>query len=394
MSDPTAGPLPDEPAANTPGDRADVLQQTWQALTAGRVVALPTETGYVLAAHLGQPAALARLAALLPAARRFLGVRSASDARLLLPSLAPVGLRLARRFWPGPLLLEVPGAKNAVAAQLPAEVFDAAGTLRLRLPGSDLLVHLLPVLGGPVLLAEVPEPPAGTPEEQCSGEAILKGLGVQADLLVEEGPRPPRPRPTTVAVLGEHWHVVGEGVLTRDALERSLVTVVVFVCTGNTCRSPLAEALFKKRLADRLGCPVADLQGRGFFVLSAGLAAMMKQAAAEEAVAVAQAHGADLTGHASRPLTEDLTGQADFLFAMTRGHLAGLEDAYPRLGTVPRLVRADGVDVADPIGQSLEVYEECARQLSQALEPLVEEVLAAAVFHGKDPLAGRREGQS
>ena len=51
--------------------------------------------------------------------------------------------------------------------------------------------------------------------------------------------------------------------------------LIVFICTGNTCRSPLAEALCKKRLSDRLGCGVEELPGHGFSVVSAGLAASM-----------------------------------------------------------------------------------------------------------------------
>ena len=94
-----------------------------------------------------------------------------------------------------------------------------------------------------------------------------------------------------------------------EVLTQRAGTVILFVCTGNTCRSPLAEALFKKQLADRLGCGVGDLAGKGFFVHSAGLAAMMGGPAAAEAVAVAASYGADLSHHASRPLSEELAAQ-------------------------------------------------------------------------------------
>ena len=99
------------------------------------------------------------------------------------------------------------------------------------------------------------------------------------------------------------WSVVRAGVVDDATLARLSPYTIVFVCTGNTCRSPLAEALFKKKLADRLGCPVEELSRRGFLVISAGLAAMMGAAAADEAVEAAQDYGADLSGHLSRPLT-------------------------------------------------------------------------------------------
>src|SRR6516165_10637865 len=96
---------------------------------------------------------------------------------------------------------------------------------------------------------------------------------------------------------------------------------ILFVCTGNTCRSPLAQALCARLLADRLGCEPADLPARGFFVQSAGLAAMIGAEATPEAAAIAREHGADLSGHKSQPLTLDLLAQTDLLFAMTEAHL-------------------------------------------------------------------------
>ena len=69
------------------------------------------------------------------------------------------------------------------------------------------------------------------------------------------------------------------------------------MCTGNTCRSPLAEALAKKVLADRLGCTADELPGRGFWVLSAGVSAYGGGPASEESVTVAAEFGADLSGH-------------------------------------------------------------------------------------------------
>ena len=121
-------------------------------------------------------------------------------------------------------------------------------------------------------------------------------------------------------VEGGSWKVVRPGAVSDDALRRQAACLVVFVCTGNTCRSPLAEGLFKARLAGRLGCTAAELPERGFHVLSAGMAAMSGGPAADEAVAVARSYGADLTGHRSRPLAPDLAAQADYLIAMTRGH--------------------------------------------------------------------------
>jgi protein-tyrosine phosphatase len=192
--------------------------------------------------------------------------------------------------------------------------------------------------------------------------------------VLDDGPCPYPQGSTVVGVHADTWQVLRPGVVGADLIRQQTACLIVFVCTGNTCRSPLAEALCKKRLADRLGCPAEELPARGFRVHSAGLAAAAGGAAAAEAEEVARSYGGDLSGHHSRPLTPELAAQADYLVAMTRGHLRALADHYPRLGAAPRLLHPAG-DVADPIGHAQPVYEECGRQIWENLGPLVAEIL-------------------
>jgi protein-tyrosine phosphatase len=213
---------------------------------------------------------------------------------------------------------------------------------------------------------------------RLAGPLVLGPAGAEAvasaDLVVEDnGERSLQPT-TVVRLEGGTWSLIEPGGLSEEQVRQLSACLVVFVCTGNTCRSPLAEALCKKRLADRLGCSVAELPGRGLVVLSAGLSALPGGPAAAEAVAVAQQYGGDLSGHRSRPLTPELAAQADFLVAMTRSHLRALEGCFPRLGAVPRLLDARGQDIADPIGQDQSVYEQCGQQIWHHLEGLLAEI--------------------
>jgi protein-tyrosine-phosphatase len=146
---------------------------------------------------------------------------------------------------------------------------------------------------------------------------------------------------------------------------------VVFVCTGNTCRSPLAAALAARRWSGDLA------------VASAGLQAAEAQPAAEPARIVAAERGCDLRAHRSRFLDDELLASADWIIGMTRSHVAQINARLrrrppgaptPRVGLLGlpnadlagRVTPADE-EVADPFGASVETYRTVADQLERLL---------------------------
>src|SRR5207237_8648194 len=119
-------------------------------------------------------------------------------------------------------------------------------------------------------------------------DQVEKSLGDQVALVVRNGRTAFAQPDTVVQVNGRDWKIIHEGAVPAAEIEEASRCRIVFVCTGNTCRSPLAEGLCRKLLADKLGCCTAALPQHGFFVQSAGLAAMTGAEATPEAAAVAE----------------------------------------------------------------------------------------------------------
>ncbi len=133
---------------------------------------------------------------------------------------------------------------------------------------------------------------------------------------------------------------------------------VLFICTGNTCRSPMAQAIFNKYCSDNGIDAVAD---------SAGIAAANGMPASENSVAVMNEVGVDMSDHSAKPISRPLLESADLIVCMSEGHAEMLKAAgFSAI--------VFGTGIADPYGYAINVYRVCRDKMTDMMPSLVEKL--------------------
>ncbi|MBE7030521.1 MAG: low molecular weight protein arginine phosphatase [Ruminococcaceae bacterium] len=145
---------------------------------------------------------------------------------------------------------------------------------------------------------------------------------------------------------------------------------ILLVCTGNTCRSPMAKGLLEKLL---------DEEGyHSINVDSAGINVYVSTEASENAIQVMRDMDIDISDHMSRQVTREDIEEADIILGMTPSHRNVLIDLYPQYADKFHTLKeyAFGIDeaISDPFGEDIEAYAECATEISEAIEAVFQKI--------------------
>lgn len=340
------------------------IEKAVSLLRNGKIVAFPTDTVYGLGVNAEDAIAIDKLYDIKERAKDkpfVLFLRRKEDYISFAEMVFLSAQKLINKFWPGPLTLLFKANKAS-----PANLVSKEGKIGMRFPDHPVPNSI--TKKGKFLLATTSANLSGALSPSRS-QQLNKILAKNIDLILEGGETLIGKESSIVDVTCLPPRLLREGSLSSEEIEKAWKkeSNILFVCTGNICRSPIAEAIAKRLWQGRARDKMK--------IHSAGTVALPGFKAAPLSIKMMKKRGIDINLHRSTPLTTKTIEEADLILVMEQEHRKQILHTSPSAEGKVFLLKhfALGIeeDIDDPIGGSPQNHQKCVQQIEESIRGLI-----------------------
>ncbi|MCF7887421.1 MAG: threonylcarbamoyl-AMP synthase [Candidatus Omnitrophica bacterium] len=335
------------------------IKRAANMLSQGKIVAMPTETVYGLAVRTDKKNGVEKLYSLKerPLDKPFSIALADLDKAInqYFLTLNPFGHRLIENFWPGPLTIVY--YKNP------------EGKVGIRIPSNFVANNILRLLGSAVFF---PSANRSGQNEAISADQVEESFDGQIDLIVDGGKADYKKSSTVVDLTYKPFKILREGVVSEKQIAAIFIRRrILFVCTGNSCRSPMAEYILRKYLQEKRRAALQRYE-----IISAGIAAPEGRHPPEQVEKVIQKQeGTNIAGFKAKQLTKQMILSSDYIFTMEDSQkediLRKVPSARARIFNLTQFLLSEKiVNIPDPIGKSFVFYENAYKMIKKSINEL------------------------